>query len=45
MCIVIVNQVINFEINLSNQAIFSTLPKSQAKKLDMLRTKRAFKRK
>ena len=36
--------VVNFEINLFfNQAVFSALPKSQDKYLNILRTKRAFK--
>ena len=36
----------NFEINLvSNQAVFSTWPKSQDRNLNILRTKRAFKMK
>ena len=47
MCIVIICKpgcdVINFEINLSNQEVFSTQPKSQDKNVNILRTKRAFK--
>ena len=34
---------LNFEINLYNQAVFSTCPISQDKNLNILRTKKAFK--
>ena len=35
----------NFEINLSNQAAFSTWPKSHDQNLNILRTEEAFKMK
>ena len=37
--------VMNFEVHLSNQAVFPTWPKSHDKKLNILRTERAFKMK
>ena len=46
MCIAIIcwsgRDVINFEINLSNQAGFSISPKRADKNLNILRTKRPF---